>query len=134
MHDLVNVDMTATHPASATMRSRASMVPGAAAKVAEASKHRAHARGASGYRYVLYAIKSYGCLGSEAIALLNAWAILAASGGFYSRNAYLVWIKRELSVALIKENARFLKHLVGVLTQGIGRRMVHGEELAACIT
>jgi hypothetical protein len=56
---LVNVNMTVAHPASATMRSRASMVPGAAAKAAEASKHRVHAHdGTGGYRFVPFAVES----------------------------------------------------------------------------
>jgi hypothetical protein len=133
LDDLVNVDITVTHPASATMRGRASKVPGAAAKAAEDSKHRSHARdGTSGYRFVPFAVESYGRLGSEAIELLNDWATSAASGGFYNRTAYLVWIKREISVALIKGNARLFRRFVGVLTQGIGRRLVHGEEFVGC--
>jgi hypothetical protein len=53
LNDLVNVDISAMHPASATMKSRASMVPGATAKAAEANKNRAHAReGTSGNRFV----------------------------------------------------------------------------------
>jgi hypothetical protein len=128
LDDLVNVDITVTHPASATMRSRASVDPGAAAKAAEANKHLVHAcEGTSGYRFVPFAV------GSEAIALLNEWATSAASGRFYNRNAYLVWIQRELSVALIKGNAPLFKRSVGFLTQGIGRRMVHGGELTACV-
>jgi hypothetical protein len=134
LDDLVNVDVTVTHPASATMRGRASKVFGAAAKAAEDSKHGSHARdGTSGYRFVPLAVESYGRLGSEAVELLNDWATSAARGGFYSRTAYLVWIKCEISVALIKGNARLFKRFVGVLTQGIGRRLVHGEEFAACV-
>jgi hypothetical protein len=76
------------------MRSRTSVVPGAAAKAAEASKHRVHAHdGTSGYRLVPFVVNSYGRLRSEAIALLNEWATWAASGGFYNQNAYLVWTK-----------------------------------------
>jgi hypothetical protein len=78
-------------------------------------------------------VESYGRLGSEALELLNDWATSAASGGFYNRTAYSVWIKRELSVALIKGNARLFKRFVGVLTQGIGRRLVHGEEFVGCV-
>jgi hypothetical protein len=89
--------------------------------------------GTSSYRFVPFAVESYGRLGSEAFELLNDWATSAASGGFYNRTAYLVWIKREISVALIQGNARLFKRFVGVLTQGIGRRLVHGEEFVGCV-
>jgi hypothetical protein len=72
LDDLVDIHITVTLAASATMRSRASMVPGAAAKAEEANKHFVHARdGTSGYRFVPFAVDSYVRLGSEAAALLN---------------------------------------------------------------
>jgi hypothetical protein len=108
------------------------MVSGAAAKAAEAGKHRVLAcDGTSGYSFVPFANDSYGRLGSGSLALLNAWGTPASSGGFYKQTVYFVWIKRELSVALIKGNARMLTSFVGVLAQGIARWMVHCEEFTA---
>ena len=38
----------------------------------------------------------------------------------FDRDAYLTWVKRELSVSLVRGNARLFKKFVGVLTRGIG--------------
>jgi hypothetical protein len=127
--DLLNVDVVVTHPASLSRRDRASREPGSAAKVAEASKRSIHGVGAVGHTFVPFAIESYGRLGLEALKLLRDWADSASSGGLFDRDGYLVWIKRELSVSLIKGNARLFRRYVGYLTQGIGRRFVHGGDL-----
>jgi hypothetical protein len=47
------------------------------------------------------------------------------------RDAYLTWIKRELSVSLVRGNARLLlfRRFVGVLTRGVGQRYVEGMDV-----
>ena len=40
-----------------------------------------------------------------------------------------VWVKRELSVSLVRGNARLSKQFVGVLTRGIGQRFVEGMDV-----
>ena len=49
-----------THPASRTLRGRASRTPGAGAHVAEEYKRRSHAAGGTrGYRFVPFEIETY---------------------------------------------------------------------------
>ena len=43
------------------------------------------------------------------------------------RNSYLVWMKREISVSLIKGNARMFRRFVGLLTRGVGQRYLSGD-------
>ena len=45
------------------------------------------------------------------------------------RDAYLTWVKRELSVTLVRGNARLFKTFVGVHTRGIGQRFVEGMDV-----
>jgi hypothetical protein len=66
LDDLLNVDIVVTHPASYSMRRRASREPGAAAKVAETKKRSTHGVGAVGHTFVPFAIESYGRLGLDA--------------------------------------------------------------------
>jgi hypothetical protein len=131
LDDLLNVDVVVTHPASFSRRDRASREPGSAAKVAEASKRSNHGAGAVGHTFVPFAIESYGRLGLDAFKLLQDWAESASGGGLFDRDGYLVWIKREISVALIKGNARIFRRYVGFLTQGVGQRFVHGCDLSS---
>ena len=58
--------------------------------------------------------------------MLGAWAAAAAGAGAFDRNAYLTWVKRELSVSLVRGNARLYKKSVGLLTRGIGQRFLEG--------
>jgi hypothetical protein len=97
--------------------------------MAEASKRSTHGVGTVGHAFVPFAIESYGRLGLDALKLLHDWAESASGGGLLDRDGYLVWIKRELSVALIKGNARLFRRYVGFLTQGVGQRFVHGGDL-----
>jgi hypothetical protein len=130
LDDLFSVDVVVTHPASYSKRSRASREPGAAAKMAEASKRSIHGVGTVGHTFVPFAMESYGRLGLDALQLLKDWAGTASSGGVFDRDSYLVWIKRELSVALIKGNARILCRYVGFLPQGVEQGFVHGCDLS----
>jgi hypothetical protein len=69
--------------------------------------------------------------GLLAAATLTQSALDTASGGgLFHRDSYLVWIKREISVALIKGNARIFRRYVGFLVQGVGQRFVHGCDLS----
>ena len=104
--------------------------------MAEESKRRSHAaRGSRGYRFVPFAIETYGRLGRAAVELLGEWADAAARNGAFDRDAYLMWVKRELSVSLVRGNARLFTKFVGVLTRGIGQRFVEGMDvpLQSCL-
>jgi hypothetical protein len=68
VHGMISV----LHPATATMKRKACIVPGVATKAAKDSTNRVHARdGTSSYTLVPFGIKSYGCLGSQALAVFN---------------------------------------------------------------
>jgi hypothetical protein len=127
--DLLNVDVVVTHPASLSRRARASRELGSEAKVAAAGKRSTHGVGAVGHTFEPFALESYGRLGLDALKVLQAWADSASGGGLFDRAGYLVWIKRELSVALMKGNARIFRRYVGFLTQGVEQRFVHGCDL-----
>ena len=77
----------------------------------------------------LFAIETYGRLGRAAVEVLGEWADAAAGSGAFDRDAYLTWVKRELSVPLVRGNARLFKKFVGVLTRGIGQRFVEGMDV-----
>ena len=112
LEDCLNVDVVITHPASRTLCGRASRTPGAAAPVAEENKRRIHAAGGTrGYRVVPFAIEAYGRLGRAAVELLGEWDDAAAGNGAFDWDAYLTWVKRELSVSLVRGNARLFKKL-----------------------
>ena len=42
-------------------------------------------------------------------------------------HSYLVWMKREMSVSLIKGNARMFRRFVGLLTRVVGQRYLSGN-------
>ena len=72
--DLLNIDFTVVHPASSSMRSRASREPGITAREAEKKKRHDHGVGAVGHTFVPFTIETYGRLGVEAVKLLKDWA------------------------------------------------------------
>ena len=130
LEDVLNVDVVITHPASKTLRGRSSRTPGAAARVAEENKRRHHAAGGTrGYRFVPFAVETYGRLGNAAVEVLADWADAASRAGGFDRDAYLTWIKRELSVSLVRGNARLFGKFVGVLAPGVGQRFVEGMDV-----
>lgn len=125
VNDLLNIDVVVTHPACDTYRAAAAKRPGAANRVAERRKQRGHG-GGTGHRFVPFAIESYGRLGDAAVDLLKVWADDAATGGAVSRDAFLVWLKRELSVALMKGNARMFERFVCAVPEQNGQRYLAG--------
>ena len=68
-------------------------------------------------------------MGRAAVELLGEWADAAAGNGAFDRDACLTCVKRELSVSLVRGNARLFKKFVGVLTCGIGQRFVDGTDV-----
>ena len=86
-------------------------------------------QGTRGYRFVPFAIETYGRLGRAAVEVLGEWADAAAGNGAFDRDAYLTWVKRELSVTLVRGNARLFKTFIGVLTRDIGQRFVEGMDV-----
>ena len=132
LDDLINVDTTITHPANKTTRAAASKTAGAAAAAREKTKLRDHARdGTPGYSFVPFVIESYGRLGKEAEQLLGKLADGAASTGLFERQVYLQWIKKEISLTLIRGNARVFRRFVGGLTRGVGVNFQQGDDFPA---
>ena len=125
--DLLNIDVTVVHPASSSMRSRVSREPGNTAREAEKKKRRDHGVGAVGHTFVPFAIDTYWLLGVEAVRLLKDWAKTAGEADLMDRNSYIVWMKRETSVSLIKGNARMFRRFVGLLTRDVGQRYLSGD-------
>ena len=52
--------------------------------------------------------------------MLGEWVDAAAGNGAFDRTAYLTWVKRELSISLVRRSSRLFKKFVGVLTRGVG--------------
>jgi len=130
LDDVLNIDIVVTHPASKTMRARPCKEPGVAAKEAARIKKNKHASGdTQGHTFVPFAVESYGRLGLDAVQLLKDWADAVGKKGTYCRAVYMTWVKRELSVSLVKGNARLFKRFVGVLTRGIGQNFVEGMDV-----
>ena len=91
---------------------------------------RSHAAGGTRrYRFVPFAIETYGRLACAAVELLGEWADAAAGNGAFDRDACLTWVKRELSVSSVRGHARLFKKFVAVLTRGIGQRFVQGMDV-----
>ena len=88
---------------------------------------RDHGSGTTEHKFVPVAIESYGRLGKHALGLLKDWADTASSGGGIDRDGFLTWIKREISVAMIKGNGRTFRHYVGYVARSVGRRFMHGD-------
>lgn len=128
VNDLLNIDVVVTHPACDTYRKAAAKHPGSANRKAEDRKRRDHGGGA-GHRFVPFAIETYGRMGDAAMDLLKSWADDAATGGSVSRDAFLVWLKRELSVALMKGNARMFERFVCAVPEQNGRRYLAGYDI-----
>jgi hypothetical protein len=80
---------------------------------------------------VPFSVECYGCLGTEADQLLRDLADGAASTGACERTDYLHWIRKEISLSLIRGNARITKRFVGCLTRGIGENFQQGANMPA---
>jgi hypothetical protein len=132
LDDLLNVDISIVHPASDTLRGKASKVMGAAAAARDEAKRNDHAKhGTKGYSFVPFSVESYGCLGKEADQLLKDLADGAASTGVCERVAFLHWIRKEISLSLIRGNARIFKRFVGCLARGVGENFQQGANMPA---
>lgn len=132
LDDLLMVDVSCVHPAGATMRAMASKQAAAAATARDKAKRRDHAKdGTPGYTFVPFSIETYGRLGVEADKLLKDLAIDAASTGVWERDVFLHWIRKEISLSLIRGNAKIFKRFVGCLIRGVGQHFQQGDDIPA---
>jgi hypothetical protein len=93
----------------ATMRAMAGKHAAAAATARDKAKRRDHAKdGTPDYTFVPFSIESYGRLGVEANKLLKDLSNEAASTGVWERDVFLHWIRKEISLNLIRGNAQRL--------------------------
>ena len=121
MDDLIDLDISCTHPAAKDNREAACAGPGGAATKRDEMKRRHHAKdGTPGYTLVPGTIETYGRLGKPFQALLRDLADRAASTGACDRSQFLNWAHTEISVRLVKANAKIFMHFVGALSQGVG--------------
>ena len=67
----------------------------------------------------------------EADKSLKDWATGAASTGAWERDVFLHWIRKEISVSLIRGNARIFKRLVGCLIRGTREHFQKGDDIPA---
>ena len=88
------------------------------AKVGDPAKN-----GTQGYSFVSFSVETYGRLGATADKLLKELADVAASTG----DAYLCWIKREISLSLNRGDARVFRKFSGCLSRGIGVNYQQGD-------
>ena len=101
------LDCVVTHPAAASFVRDAAEAAGSAAAKAETRKRRAFGEFGEGsaFEFVPLAVESYGRLGSAASRFLSELGDLVAEGG-RSKAAFVRGVRRELSCALCKGNAR----------------------------
>lgn len=129
LEDLLNVDVSVTHPAMHSVRIKASKTPGAAAEERDKAKKRYHEKnGTPGYSFVPFSVESYGRLGKDAENLLKDMAERAASTGDCDRNGFLHWIRKEISLSLIRGNARVFRRYLGQLIRGTGTDFHQGDD------
>ena len=130
MEDLLNVDVSVTHPAGHSYRVGASKTPGAAAEERDKQKRRYHEQnGTPGYSFVPFSVESYGRLGRPAESLLKDMADRAASTGDCDRDCFLHWMRKEISLSLIRGNARVFRGYLGKLIRGTGEHYQPGDDI-----
>jgi hypothetical protein len=129
LEDLLNVDVSVTHPAMHSVRVKASKTPGAAAEERDKQKRRYHEKnGTPGYSFVPFSVETYGRLGKDAENLLRDMAERAASTGDCDRDCFLHWMRKEISLSLIRGNARVFRRYLGQLIRGTGTNFQPGDD------
>jgi hypothetical protein len=103
MEDLLNVDVSVTHPAMHMVRVKASRTPWAAAEERDKANRYFHEKSSTpGYTFVLFSVETYGRLGKHADGLLRDMAKRAGSSGDCHRDCFLHWMRKEISLSLIQ--------------------------------
>ena len=76
-----------------------------------------------------FSVETYGRLGEDADKLLKDMATEAASTGVWEREAFLHWIRKEISLSLIRGNARLFRRYLGQLVRGTGSHFQQGDDV-----
>jgi hypothetical protein len=117
------MDCVVTHPAAASYVRDAAETAGSAAAKAELRKRRAFEEFGEGsaYDFVPLAVESFGRLGSAASRFLSELGDLAAGeGNRVSKAAFVRGVRRELSCALCKGNARMYYKSLSRIAMNVG--------------
>ena len=115
-------DCVVTHPAAASYVRDADHTDGSAAAKAELRKQRAFDEFAPGsaYEFRPLAVETYGRLGTVATRFLSELGDIASQGSRVSKAAFVRGVKRELSCALCKGNARLYYKRLSSIASHIG--------------
>lgn len=121
-------DCVVTHPAAASYVRDAAHTDGSAAAKAELRKQRAFDEFAPGsaYEFRPLAVESYGRLGTVASRFLSELGDIASQGSRVSKAAFVRGVKRELSCALCKGNARLYYKRLSSIASHIGSHYLPG--------
>jgi hypothetical protein len=131
LDDILMVDISCVHRAGETMRGKASK-QAAAATARDKAKRRDHAKdGAPGYTFVPFSIEAHGRLGVEDDKLLQDLAKEAASTGVWKRNVFLHRIRKEISLSVIRGNAKIFKRFVDCFMRVVGQHFQQGDDISA---
>jgi hypothetical protein len=117
------MDCVVTHPAAASFVHDAAEVAGSAAAKAELRKQRAFDEFGEGsaYDFIPLAVESFGRMGSAASRFLSELGDLAAGeGNRVSKAAFVRGVRRELSCALCKGNARMYYKSLSRIAVNVG--------------
>ena len=117
------MDCVVTHPVAASFVRDAAEVAGSAAAKAELRKQRAFEEFGEGsaYDFIPLAVESFGRMGSAASRFLSELGDLAAGGGNrVSKAAFVRGVRRELSCALCKGNARMYYKSLSRIAVNVG--------------
>ena len=122
------LDCVVTHPAAASYMRDAAEVGGSAAAKAEARKRadfEAVGEG-SAFGFVPLAVESYGRMGVAASRFLSELGDLVAAAGRVSKAAFVRTVRRELSCALCKGNARMYYNSLSRIAVRVGHNFQPG--------
>jgi hypothetical protein len=122
------LDCVVTHPAAASYVCDAAEAGGSAAAKAEARKRAEFQEVGEGsaYDFVPLAVESYGRMGVAASRFLSELGDLVAAGGRVSKAAFVRTVRRELSCALCKGNARMYYNSLSRIAMHVGRNFRRG--------
>ena len=125
------LDCVVTHPAAASFVREAAQTAGSAAAKAETRKRRAFQVFGEGsaYEFVPLAVESFGRMGLAASRFLSELGDLAAEGTRVSKAAFVRGVRRELSCALCKGNARMYYNSMSRIAVNVGNNYRPGCEV-----
>lgn len=122
------LDCVVTHPAAASYVRDAAEAGGSAAAKAEARKRADFAEVGEGsaFDFVPLAVESYGRMGVAASRFLSELGDLVEAAGRVSKAAFVRTVRRELSCALCKGNARMYYNSLSRIAARVGHNFRPG--------